>query len=131
MCADIIHPGHINILKKAADLGIVTVGLLTDQAIESYKNPPYMTFSDRKLVLESIKYVYKVVSQNTLDYTINLRRLKPDIVVHGDDWRDGVQSNARSKVIDTIKEWNGSLVEVEYTKNISSTFFKNKIKNNE
>ena len=129
MCADIIHPGHLNILKKANSLGIVIVGLLTDEAIIEYKKPPYMTFTDRKLVLESIKYVGKVVPQNTLDYSVNLRKYKPDIVVHGDDWRQGVQCEARDKVINTLNEWGGELVEVEYTKNISSTHIKNKIKN--
>ena len=91
MSADLIHPGHLNILMKASELGKVTVGLLTDKAIASYKRLPFMEFEMRKNVLESIKYVSNVIPQNTLDYTENLKNLKPDFVVHGDDWKKGVQ----------------------------------------
>jgi phosphoenolpyruvate mutase len=121
MSADLIHPGHLNVLKKAAELGEVVVGLLTDKAIASYKRLPYMDFEKRKEVLESIKYVSKVIPQETLDYTINLRMLKPDFVVHGDDWKEGVQKNTREIVLNELKNWDGKLVEVEYTSGISSS----------
>lgn len=121
MSADLVHPGHLNILKKASELGKVTVGLLTDKAIASYKRLPFMPFEQRKLVIENIKGVFNVVAQETLDYTPNLRKLKPGFVVHGDDWKEGVQRNVRQSVIDTLAEWNGKLVEVPYTKGISST----------
>jgi len=85
MSADLIHPGHINILQRAAELGEVTIGLLTDAAIASYKRLPHMTFEQRKAVVENLKGVTRVVAQETLDYVPNLRRLKPDYVVHGDD----------------------------------------------
>lgn len=121
MSADLVHPGHVNIINKAARLGEVTVGLLTDAAIASYKRLPYLTYEQRKAVVESIKGVQHVVPQNTLDYTANLLALKPDYVVHGDDWRTGIQAKVRQKVIETIREWGGKLVEVPYTKGISST----------
>ncbi|MEX1221999.1 MAG: phosphoenolpyruvate mutase [Idiomarina sp.] len=121
MSADLVHPGHLNILKKAAELGDVTVGLLTDKAIASYKRVPFMTFEQRKVVIENIKGVVQVVPQETLDYAPNLQQLKPDYVVHGDDWREGVQAKTRQRVIDTLAEWGGELVEVPYTKGISST----------
>ena len=121
MSADLIHPGHLNIIEKAAELGEVTIGLLTDQAIASYKRLPYMSFERRKRVVESIKYVARVVSQDTLDYVPNLCRLKPDYVVHGDDWREGVQRGVREAVVNAIAEWGGELVEVPYTEGISST----------
>jgi phosphoenolpyruvate phosphomutase len=121
MSADLIHPGHMNILKEAAKLGDVIVGLLTDKAIASYKRLPYMTYEQRKAVIENIKGVKEVIPQETLDYRPNLKKLKPDYVVHGTDWREGVQKKVREQVIETLKEWGGKLVEPEYTKGISST----------
>lgn len=121
MSADLIHPGHLNILRRAAELGETTVGLLTDQAIASYKRVPYMTFEQRKEVLESIKGVARVVPQDTLDYVPNLKALRPDYVVHGDDWREGVQRETRKLVINTLTQWGGELVELPYTHGISST----------
>lgn len=121
MSADLIHPGHLNILKEAAKLGEVTVGLLTDSAIASYKRLPYLEYVQRSIVVENIKGVTRVVPQETLDYRPNLYKYKPDIVVHGDDWKDGVQKQTRQQVIDTLAEWGGQLVEVPYTKGISST----------
>ena len=128
MSADLIHPGHLNILKEASKLGEVTVGLLTDQAIASYKRLPYLEFEQRKQIVESIKGVDYVIAQETLDYTLNLLAFKPDYVVHGDDWREGIQSNTRSKVIDIINQWGGELVEVPYTNGISSTKINESIK---
>lgn len=121
MSADLIHPGHLNVLKKAAEYGVVIVGLLTDAAIASYKRIPFMAFDQRRIVVENIKCVSRVVPQTTLDYAPNLRELKPDFVVHGDDWREGVQRETRQRVIDTLAEWGGQLIEVPYTANISST----------
>lgn len=121
MSADLVHPGHMNIIRRAAELGELTVGLLTDQAIASYKRLPYMSFSQRREVVENLKGVHRVVPQETLDYTCNLRKFRPDFVVHGDDWREGVQRKVRDDVISTLAEWGGELVEVPYTKGISST----------
>ncbi len=121
MSADLIHPGHLNVIGKGRELGEVIVGLLTDQAIATYKRVPYLSFEQRKLIVENIAGVSKVMAQDTLDYTANLRLLKPDYVVHGDDWKSGVQQATRTKVIETLKEWDGQLVEVPYTEGISST----------
>ena len=121
MSADLIHPGHINILQKAYEIGDVTVGLLTDEAIASYKRLPHMTFEQRRTVVANLAMVSNVTPQTTLDYVPNLRELRPDVVVHGDDWRTGVQSETRQRVIDCLAEWGGELVEVEYTQGISST----------
>ena len=127
MSADLLHPGHINILKKASELGEVVIGVLTDKAIASYKRLPFMSFEQRKEVVENIKGVSKVVPQETLDYTDNLNLIKPDIVVHGDDWKEGVQFKTRQKVIDTLANWGGELVEFSYTQGISSTQLNNSL----
>jgi len=78
MSADLIHPGHLNIIKRGKELGRVIIGLLTDEAIASYKRVPYLSFTQRKEIIENIKDVAEVVEQTTLDYAQNLRRLKPD-----------------------------------------------------
>tara|TARA_B100000965_G_scaffold156286_1_gene130207 strand:+ start:1294 stop:2610 length:1317 start_codon:yes stop_codon:yes gene_type:complete len=129
MSADIIHPGHINILKVASSYGEVIVGLLTDQAIASYKKLPLMDYEERFKVIEGIKYVSKIVKQDTLDYSKNLLEIKPKYVVHGDDWTTGIQKNVRKNVIDVLEEWSGELIEVPYTEGVSSTNIKEKIGN--
>ena len=127
LSADILHEGHINILKIANSYGDVIVGLLTDEAIASYKNLPYLDFKKRKIVVENIKYVKKVIPQKSLDYVNNLNIIKPDYVVHGDDWKSGIQKKTRKRVVGALKKWSGKLIEPKYTKNISSTLIKKKI----
>jgi len=121
MSADLIHPGHLNIINEARKYGDVILGLLTDRAIASYKRLPFLTFEQRKVIVENIKGVSRVVPQSTLDYVPNLRKIKPDYVVHGDDWQTGVQRETRQRVIDALKEWGGELIEPKYTPGISST----------
>ena len=128
MSADLIHPGHLNILKVAAELGQVTVGVLTDSAIASYKRLPYMNYEQRADIVSNLKTVSEVIPQSTLDYGENLKALKPDYVVHGDDWKDGIQQKTRQLVIDIIAEWGGELVEVPYTQGISSTALNKAVK---
>lgn len=128
MSADLIHPGHLNIINEARKLGEVTVGLLTDKAIASYKRLPFLSFDQRKIIVENIKGVDKVISQDTLDYVPNLEKIKPDFVVHGDDWKTGVQKQTREKVIEALNKWGGELVEIEYTKGISSTMINESLK---
>ena len=127
LSADILHEGHINILKTANKLGEVTVGLLTDKAIASYKKIPHLSYKQREIVLKNMKYVKKVIPQNTLDYRPNLNLIKPKYVVHGDDWQTGIQKVTRMQVIKTLKKWNGKLIEPKYTKNISSSLIKENI----
>ncbi len=127
LSVDIIHEGHINILKTASKYGEVIVGLLTDEAIASYKNIPYLNYDRRKIIVQNIKYVKKVIPQKTLSYVPNLNLIRPDYVVHGDDWKSGVQKQTRLDVIKVLKKWKGKLIEPKYTKNISSTLIKNRI----
>lgn len=128
MSADILHHGHLNIINTGRQLGRVTIGLLTDKAIASYKRLPYLDYEQRKLIVASITGVEEVVPQHTLDYTENLRKIKPTYVVHGDDWQTGVQQSTRQRVIETLCEWGGELVEVKYTEGISSTLLQEAIK---
>tara|TARA_Y100000310_G_scaffold167546_2_gene167408 strand:- start:47954 stop:49243 length:1290 start_codon:yes stop_codon:yes gene_type:complete len=121
MSADLIHHGHMNIINQARQYGGVIIGLLTDKAIASYKRLPALTYSQRRIIIENIKGVEEVVPQETLDYVPNLRKIKPDFVVHGDDWKTGVQKKTRDRIIEVLKEWGGMLIEIPYTPGISST----------
>ena len=116
MCfaADMIHSGHIAILKKAAHLGKLTVGVLTDEAVASYKRFPLLPFTERKAMMESITDVFCVVEQRTLSYRENLEKYRPDIVVHGDDWKAGRLRSVRDETVSVLSGYGGRLVEFPY-----------------
>jgi cytidyltransferase-like protein len=126
MAVDIIHPGHINIIKAAAQYGRVMVGLFSDEAIASYKKPPLMDYETRKAVIENVKDVDEVVVQNVRDYAPNLLKYKPDYMVHGTDWREGPLADVRAKAIDLMAQWGGVVIEPEYTAGVSSSELKKK-----
>ena len=128
MAVDILHPGHINIIKVSQEYGRVMVGLFTDEAIASYKRIPYMTYEQRKIVIENVKGVDEVVPQLTRDYEDNLRKYKPDYVVHGTDWREGPLADVREKAIQVLAEWGGRIIEPEYTQGVSSSLIQKQIK---
>ena len=128
MSADILHHGHLNIIQEGIKLGDLTVGVLTDKAIASYKRLPFIEFEQRKRIVENIKGVQKAIAQESLDYTSNLREVKPDYVLHGDDWKEGVQKKTRENVIEVLAEWGGELIDVPYTQGISSTKLNNELK---
>ena len=117
--ADILHHGHINLIKKASEYGDLIVGVLTDEAIATYKRFPVLDYEQRTFIIENINGVKKVVPQETLDYSENLKKYKPDFVFHGDDWKEGIQSKTRQNVIDTLKEWDGKLIEIPFTEDVS------------
>lgn len=121
MRADLFHDGHVRIIETAKKLGKVVVGLLTDEAIATYRKVPLLKYRQRKKIVESIKGVDRVIAQRTLDYVENLEKVKPDFVVHGDDWKTGVQREARRRVLKTIRQWGGKLVEPHYDFKTSST----------
>ena len=127
LAVDLLHSAHINILKKAKRYGTVIVGLMTDKAISEYKKVPILNYNERLEILSGIKFVDKIVEQANWDYSENIKKYKPDYLIHGDDWKTGIQKNQRDKVIRTLKRFNGKLIEVPFDKNISSTEIKNKI----
>lgn len=115
MSADLVHPGHLNIINEARKItssigGKLVVGLLTDKAIASYKRLPCMSWEQRKIVIENIKGVDEVIAQETLDYVPNLLKLKPKYVLHGDDWKVGVQATTRQRIIEVMSQWGGKLL---------------------
>ena len=128
MAADIVHPGHINIIRTARNLGRVMVGLFTDEAIKTYKPDPYMNYEKREIVISEIKGVDFVIPQLSKDYKPNLNAFHPDFMVHGTDWREGPLALVRQEAIDLMATWGGKVVEPEYTKGVSSTELKKKAK---
>ncbi len=118
MCfsTDMIHSGHIDIIKKAEKLGDLTIGVLSDEAIASFKRYPLMPFEERKVLFENILGVKQVVEQKELSYKNILLELKPDIVVHGDDWKEGFQKTIRDEVIEILNSYGGELVEFPYNR---------------
>ena len=127
--ADILHHGHINLIKKASEYGELIVGILTDEAVATFKRLPILNFEERSFIIENINGVKKVVPQTTLDYTENLKKFKPDYVFHGDDWKEGIQSRIRQNVINTLEEWGGQLIEIPFTEDVSIDQINNIIKN--
>lgn len=117
MCfsTDIIHGGHIAIIKKAQKLGRLIIGVLSDEAVASYKRLPLVPAAERKRLFENIAGVYKVVDQETLSYRANLEKYKPSIVVHGDDWCTGFQKPIRDEVVSILASYGGKLVEYPYS----------------
>lgn len=112
---DIIHSGHISIIRKAEKLGKLIVGVLSDEAVASYKRFPILPYEERKYIFENISGIYKVVEQKELSYVNNLRTLKPTYVVHGDDWRQGELKMIRSEVVSVLAEYGGVLIEYPYS----------------
>lgn len=117
MCfsTDIVHSGHIAIIKKAQKLGKLIIGVLSDEAVASYKRLPLVPAAERKAMFENIAGVYKVVYQNTLSYRENLEKIKPVFVVHGDDWCQGFQKPIRDEVTTILASYGGKLVEYPYS----------------
>jgi|TARA_B110000967_G_C18309520_1_gene282311 cytidyltransferase-like protein len=122
MCADGLHHGHINILRKAKKYGNVTVGLMTDKGIKSYKKKnPLIKYNDRKKILEHINLIDRIVPIAGLNFSTIAKKYRINIWVHGDDWKKGTQANHRRRLIITMKKMKGKVIDVPYTKKISST----------
>ena len=127
LSADNLHHGHINVINKASSLGNLTIGLLTEEAILHKKRLPLLTFEQRKKIIMNIKGVTKVIPQKEWDDTVNIKKIKPDIVVHGDDWKFGIEKDLRSKVVKCLKSIGGKLVEIPHAKDAHSFNIHNEI----
>lgn len=117
MSTDVIHEGHLNILRQAKEKGKVIVGVLSDEAAVQFDRFPTISFEERMQLVKDIDYVDEVVVQNEVSYETILKEIQPDYVMHGDNWKDGPLANVRQNVIDTLQAWGGELIEVPYTRN--------------
>tara|TARA_Y100000768_G_scaffold521_1_gene384 strand:+ start:18656 stop:19954 length:1299 start_codon:yes stop_codon:yes gene_type:complete len=127
LIADLLHAGHIKILNAAAEKGDVIVGLLTSTAINELNDTAYLKYDQRYQVINSLSMVKEIIPQKESSYRKNLIKIKPDYVVHGDDWISGPQEEIRKEVIDTLKSWNGKLIEVPYSSEISDQNIKDQL----
>ncbi len=123
MRGDIIHPGIVNIIREGARRGELLVGLLTDRAIAEHKRLPYLSYEQRKEVIESVKGVSRVVPQEDWSYVPNLRKYKPDAIIHGDDWQSGTLQKERDDVFAAMRELGGEVIEIPYTTGVNSSAF--------
>ena len=128
MTADIMHPGLIHIINEATKYGDVIVGLLTDKAIAEHKRLPYLTYEQRKEVVENIKGVSEVIPQEEWSYVDNLKRIRPDYIIHGADWKNGPLREIREQVFEVMNEQGGKVIEIPYTKGINSSSLDKEIK---
>tara|TARA_B100001142_G_scaffold207709_1_gene205869 strand:- start:3108 stop:3545 length:438 start_codon:yes stop_codon:yes gene_type:complete len=129
MAADVFHHGHVNILLKAKKYGNIVVGLMTDKGIKKYKKKyPLIKFKNRKKVLEQIKCIERIIPIDGLEYLKFAKFYKFDYFIHGNDWKKNIQSDVRKKLIILMKKWRGKVVDLPYTKNISSSIIRKKIK---
>ena len=120
LTVDVLHHGHINLIRQGAEHGDVIIGLTTDRAIAQHKRLPYLTWEQRRDIVASIYGVKRVVPQDTWSYSDNIRTYKPDIMLHGDDWRSGPDALLRAEAIKALGEYGGHLIEVPYTRGVSS-----------
>ena len=127
MIGDIMHPGYINIINEGAKYGDVIIGLFTDKAIANHRKLPYLTWEQRKTVVEQIKGVSQVVPQDDWSYVPNLMELKPDYIIHGDDWQTGSDKYIRDEVYKVMEKLGGEVIEIPYTQNISASGIKQEI----
>ncbi|MBE6270963.1 MAG: phosphoenolpyruvate mutase [Prevotella ruminicola] len=127
MIGDIMHPGLINIINVGAKYGDVMIGLFTDKAIATHKRLPYLTYEQRKNVIENIKGVSSIVPQDEWSYVPNLLKYKPDYIIHGDDWQMGPDKYIRDEVFKTMEKLGGEVIEIPYTKGISASALKDEI----
>lgn len=121
MIGDIMHPGLINIINEATKYGDVMIGLYTDKAIATRKRLPYLTYEQRKNVIENIKGVSWIVPQDEYSYVPNLLKYKPDYIIHGDDWKINSDREIRQQVFEVMNELGGKVIEIPYTKGIESS----------
>ena len=127
MIGDIMHPGLINIINEGAKYGDVMIGLFTDKAIATHKRLPYLTYEQRKNVIENIKGVSSIVPQDEWSYVPNLLKYKPDYIIHGDDWLQGPDKYIRDEVFKVMEKLGGEVIEIPYTKGISASGLKEEI----
>lgn len=130
MAGDSLHPGHLRVIYQAKKLGNVVLGLQTDAAIASFRRLPVMNYEERKEVFSNVKGVSQILPQESLDATENLLALRPDYLVHGDNWRTGALSALRDKAIKTMEQWGGEIVEIPYDDSLSSSKIVSTIRRN-
>lgn len=128
LSTDIIHTGHINIIRKAAEYGEVTVGVLSDEYVAMYETHPIISLTERMKIVENIKGVSHVIVQNDIFYDENLKIVRPDYIIHGDNWNEGYQKEVKERAAKAIEEWGGEIIEIPYYENEGLSLFNSYMK---
>ncbi|WP_022756730.1 phosphoenolpyruvate mutase [Butyrivibrio fibrisolvens] len=116
-CTDIIHEGHLNIIKEANKYGEVTIGVLSDSAMVKYNRFPTITLEERVNLIKSLPGVAHVVVQNQIMYDEIFETLHPDYIVHGDNWSSSFMMAIKNNILELTKKYGGELIEIPYTWN--------------
>lgn len=116
-CTDVIHEGHLNILNRAKELGQVVVGVLADEAMVRFNRFPTIPTEERIALVKNTGLADDVIIQNDVMYDTILKALKPDYVIHGDNWQEGPETAIRQNVLNNLKKYGGELIEIPYTYN--------------
>ena len=114
-CTDVIHEGHLNIIKQAQAYGSLTIGVLSDAAMVRYNRFPTVSFEERIDMVKKLSGVADVVVQNEIMYDEIIDKFKPDYVIHGDNWKEGPENAIRKNVLECLSRYGGELIEVPYT----------------
>lgn len=128
MSSDVVHDGHVNIIRYGASIGELTVGIMSDEATAAYKHYPILSFEKKKRIISNIVGVSRIVKQEKLSYQGVISELKPDVIIHGDDWRHGIQSPVRSEVLELLEEYGGILIEPPYSRSKEHEMLESRIK---
>ncbi len=114
---DVIHEGHLNVIRTAKQYGKVMIGVMSDEALVKFDRFPTLNCEQRQQLFKDLPEVDEVVVQNSVSYKDNLLKYRPDYVIHGDNWKDNAQQVIRNEVIELLGQWGGQLIEVPYTRN--------------
>lgn len=112
---DVIHEGHLNIIRQAQKYGEVTVGVLTDEAMIRFDRFPTISFEERLALVRGLEGVSRVVVQDAILYDDIIRQFHPDYVIHGDNWLAGPQKMIRDNVERLLNAYGGEIIDVPYT----------------
>ncbi len=118
-CTDVIHDGHLNILREAKKYGEVIVGVINDEAMVRFNRFSTISMDERIKLVEELSEVSRVVVQNDIMYDHIIEELHPDYVIHGDNWLDGPMKAIRDNVETLLGQYGGKIIDVPYTYNES------------
>ena len=116
-CTDVIHERHRNIIREAGKYGELTIGVLSDAAMIRFNRFPTISFEERMQLVKDIPEVSNVVVQDDVMYDKVIEELRPDYVIHGDNWQEGALKAIRDNVEGLLKTYGGEIIDVPYTYN--------------
>ena len=114
-CTDMIHDGHLNIIREARKYGEVIIGVLSDEAMVRFNRFPGISFQERCRMIQKLDGISQVVVQKDIMYDNIIQELRPDYVIHGDNWKEGPMKAIRDNVVKLLASYGGELIDIPYT----------------